>query len=50
MTGMPFGSLARAERGVRTLTGEERVRLVRAFDLSRDDAREIEEFALEVLA
>lgn len=42
---MPFGSLARAERGVRVLSGDERVRLVRAFGLTRDDAREIAEFS-----
>jgi len=44
VTGMAFSTLAKAERGERTLTGEERVRLVRAFGLSRDEAREIAEF------
>jgi transcriptional regulator with XRE-family HTH domain len=49
--GVSFGDLAKVERGERPLSGENRVRLIRAFDLDAVQVREIAEFRLdEVLA
>ena len=49
--GVSFSDLAKIERGERTLSGENRVRLIRAFDLDPVQVREIAEFAVtEVVA
>ena len=46
--GVSFSHLAKIERGERPLSGENRVRLIRAFDLDPTQVREIAEFAVTV--
>ena len=50
VTGMAYSTLAKVERGEQYLTGDQKIRLVRALGLTKADARQIAEFALEVPA
>ena len=47
---MAYSTLAKVERGEQYLTGDQKIRLVRALGLTKADARQIAEFALEVPA
>lgn len=51
LAGLSWSELARVERGERRLSSEARLRIIRAFDLTDDDVREIAEltpFPVEV--
>jgi transcriptional regulator with XRE-family HTH domain len=50
VTAIPYSTLAKVERGESFLTGEQKIRLVRALGLTSADAREIAELAVEVPA
>lgn len=50
MTGISYGWLAKAERGDAVLSADQKIRIIRALELSPDEVAEIAEFALEVSA
>lgn len=50
LTGMAHSTLAKVERGEVFLSGDQKIRLVRALGLTKADARQIREFAPEVPA
>lgn len=43
LVGLSFSELARVERGERRLSGEAKLRLIRAYDLTAEEAHEIAE-------
>jgi transcriptional regulator with XRE-family HTH domain len=49
VTGISFGWLAKVERGEVTLSAGQRIRLIRALDLTADEVREIAELVVETL-